>query len=601
MSRVQYEHWLISHVFFFTSIFSVICIWQGLEWVAIFQHAIIIFSLLFPVSYLLAKHTGALPFAIFISLTSICFFFLYAANSLSLYNWGDMISLSFMSLFVNDLPEMLQEYNYGFSGLILFFILIFTIILFCHIRLGKPEVAPSGKYRLFWLLCLITYPLWATSFDPVLLKHWHSEPVSRLFAKYTHDYMLIEIESQNKSVITEGDLKLINNSDKPNIIFIHLDAMRFDHTSISGYRRDTTPFINELVQKQGAIPVSRGLSTCSESICGMLGALGSFYIEHADNPQLIHQRLSNYGYRSGIIGVGDFNWDNVQSYLQPKTSFFHRSDLQSKFGIYDDYYVLNKLSKLDESLKFGQFLFLRFLSSHKLGLHFQKYQKYKPSEKSLLHLLFPAIDRKLATNTYDNYLFQADDILKKAYRLLKQKGYLENYLIVIYGDHGEALGEHEYYGHYKTLYQEEINVPIIFHSTMDLSQLDTRYATLQDIVPTVLDLLSLPTPNDLIGKSLLSKTDQRTSYHSSRTGYYAYISYTDKTWYKCIYNQMQDETELYELHSDPQETRNLTRQHPVLAEKYTQMIKEHFSIKSPLDPPVRKQKLPIKGELLSRG
>ena len=60
-------------------------------------------------------------------------------------------------------------------------------------------------------------------------------------------------------------------------------------------------------------------------------------------------------------------------------------------------------------------------------------------------------------------MLQADDCIARIMDVLEQKGYLENAVVVVTGDHGEALGERQpmMIGHGLGLYQESIHVPLI--------------------------------------------------------------------------------------------------------------------------------------------
>jgi hypothetical protein len=107
---------------------------------------------------------------------------------------------------------------------------------------------------------------------------------------------------------------------------------------------------------------------------------------------------------------------------------------------------------------------------------------------------------------------------------LKQSGEYERTLFVVVADHGEGLGDHGWQ-HHRLLYQEDIRVPLILvvpgrAPTPPVSAL----VRTTDIVPSVLQALSIPAPRPLSGRSLLPLLDgqpeePRTAFADAVNGY----------------------------------------------------------------------------------
>jgi arylsulfatase A-like enzyme len=70
---------------------------------------------------------------------------------------------------------------------------------------------------------------------------------------------------------------------------------------------------------------------------------------------------------------------------------------------------------------------------------------------------------QLARTTYSNCIRYLDDQIGRLLTDLKDRGLLQNTLVIITSDHGEHLGEHGLYLHGNSLYQELIHVPLIFY------------------------------------------------------------------------------------------------------------------------------------------
>jgi len=90
---------------------------------------------------------------------------------------------------------------------------------------------------------------------------------------------------------------------------------------------------------------------------------------------------------------------------------------------------------------------------------------------------------------YTAAMMRVDDHIGELQDELEARGIADETLVVFTGDHGEALGEHGYTGHGRTLYDEEINVPLAFdHDALPDRQVDTQVRTI-DILPTLLALV----------------------------------------------------------------------------------------------------------------
>src|SRR5690606_22898659 len=102
--------------------------------------------------------------------------------------------------------------------------------------------------------------------------------------------------------------------------------------------------------------------------------------------------------------------------------------------------------------------------------------------------------REAAINFYDNGVFQFDYYVGEVLDQLKSKGYLENALVVITADHGEALGDHGEFGHAKGVWFPVQHVPLImlrfgYEPPSAIEQ--PAMASQIDIAPTILHELGM--------------------------------------------------------------------------------------------------------------
>lgn len=102
--------------------------------------------------------------------------------------------------------------------------------------------------------------------------------------------------------------------DSPNILWITLDSVRADHTSIGGYQRDTTPALDELSSDgySSANCFAHGKSTLTSSgtiLTGLapsrntLGISGRYL---PDRVQTVSERFSDAGYETALLSRNSF-------------------------------------------------------------------------------------------------------------------------------------------------------------------------------------------------------------------------------------------------------------------------------------------------------
>ncbi|MCX6309927.1 MAG: sulfatase [Bacteroidia bacterium] len=171
---------------------------------------------------------------------------------------------------------------------------------------------------------------------------------------------------------------------------------------------------------------------------------------------------------------------------------------------------------------------------------------------------------------------------------LDSLGLTENTILVLWGDHGWHLGDHNLWCKH-TNFEQATRAPLIISAPGMKSSATKSPSEFVDIFPTLCELAGVPVPNHLAGKSQVSvmknpklkvKDFSVSQYprsasvsESERLGYAAgnYMGYSIRTnryrytlWMKNNFrsNQVFDTnlvfaTELYDYQSDPNETENL--------------------------------------------
>ncbi len=171
---------------------------------------------------------------------------------------------------------------------------------------------------------------------------------------------------------------------------------------------------------------------------------------------------------------------------------------------------------------------------------------------------------------YTAALHHVDAQLSELKAALDDRGLLDETLIVVTADHGEALGDHGYTGHGRTLYDEELHVPLLFaHPALPNRRVDPQVRTI-DIVPTILSLLEEPALKT--DGTALASADGQVIEEDQRLVAQAYPPFGEKyavrtPGWKFIDDRANEAVELYDLAADPDERTDVSDDHPeVVAE-----------------------------------
>jgi arylsulfatase A-like enzyme/Tfp pilus assembly protein PilF len=182
---------------------------------------------------------------------------------------------------------------------------------------------------------------------------------------------------------------------------------------------------------------------------------------------------------------------------------------------------------------------------------------------------------------YDGEVAFADSCVGEIVEKLKSLDLLESTLIVVVGDHGEAFGEHQEYGHGIFCYEEALEVPLIFYNPrlFPRGRRLTSRLNLIDIMPTILELYGLSIPPEVQGRSFASllagneAKNQRGVYFESMHGRdemgWAPLTGLIDGKYKYI---SLPQPELYDLAADKEEKENLFLKQNRLAKELDQKL-----------------------------
>jgi glucan phosphoethanolaminetransferase (alkaline phosphatase superfamily) len=157
---------------------------------------------------------------------------------------------------------------------------------------------------------------------------------------------------------------------------------------------------------------------------------------------------------------------------------------------------------------------------------------------------------------YDNCLRQVDRGLNELISGLRSNGQLNNTLLVVFGDHGEALGEKFDRGHGSYLYEHSMRIPFFISNPVlfkQARQVNARFQ-LKDVPSTVLSLLGLPSALNQ-SENIFSKSSDDPIYMSNVYQDYK-IGMIEGT-HKYVYRPRFETSFYYNLQTDPNENDNI--------------------------------------------
>ncbi len=112
-------------------------------------------------------------------------------------------------------------------------------------------------------------------------------------------------------------------------------------------------------------------------------------------------------------------------------------------------------------------------------------------------------DITLARDCYDDCIAFLDEQLGRLIDQLRSQGLLDNTVVIIASDHGEAFGDHKRFGHASDLHLDETGVPLVILSPdAPAGQVVEEPVSLRDLPATVMGELGLSASSPFPGQSL---------------------------------------------------------------------------------------------------
>ncbi len=111
---------------------------------------------------------------------------------------------------------------------------------------------------------------------------------------------------------------------------------------------------------------------------------------------------------------------------------------------------------------------------------------------------------------YDATLLDLDDATHTLFNGLRDRGLLDNTIVVVLSDHGESLGEHRLLEHRYSVHEPLLNVPLLVRYPAAVTPgRRAEPVSTQDLFATLLDLAGLPASEDPAVRSVSLMAEER--------------------------------------------------------------------------------------------
>jgi arylsulfatase A-like enzyme len=347
-----------------------------------------------------------------------------------------------------------------------------------------------------------------------------------------------------------------------NVLLITIDTVRYDHTTMGGYvkkkGRDTTPRLAELARRavnfEFANAPSAGTMASVPAIIMSRFFHSGIHLGPERRPMppkilpdntTMGEMMKTVGYHTGAITTHEYfnDWGLDQGFDTYDNELGAKPD---PYGIKADKTTDKAQAWIAKQGANKWFLWVHYIDPHGRYVAHPGETQYGATEEDI----------------YDGELHWTDKNIGKLLDYLAHTPNADKTIIVITSDHGDGFNEHGFINHGQKLYRELQNVPLIVYVPENepvsvlgpVSNLDI-FPTLADIAGA--DIRSLPVEGESLVPQLFYGRDAKDRVVFCETNYPDPLRAVISDRYKLIYNLKANVYELYDLHADPWEHKNL--------------------------------------------
>ena len=343
-----------------------------------------------------------------------------------------------------------------------------------------------------------------------------------------------------------------------NVVIVILESTGARFLRTYGSAQDPMPNLTRLAER--AIVFERAYTVYPESIKGLFATFCSRYpamdtraeAYAKDRTPALPGVLAAAGYRTALFHSGRFSYLGMRSLIEGRgfQTMEDAGDIggehDSSFGV-DEPSTVRRMLRWVDAVPRGEKFFLTYMPI--AGHHPYEVPEAGP---------WPETSEE---NRYLNALHYGDRALGMLIDGLRERGLEEKTLFVIFGDHGEAFGEHDgNFGHTNFIYEENVRIPylVVVPGAVNEPVRSRTMAGTIDTGPTVMDLLGVEAPAQWEGRSLLSGRPAMSLFFTDYS--LGLVGLRDGRW-KFIYSIESSRSSFFDLELDPHERHDLAAHH----------------------------------------
>ncbi|QVL57005.1 MAG: sulfatase-like hydrolase/transferase [Simkaniaceae bacterium] len=316
----------------------------------------------------------------------------------------------------------------------------------------------------------------------------------------------------------------INPDEKPHVMFLFVESLRSKDVGCLGGKHEVTSHLDALAKESyvysnfyaNSFPTFRAFYT---SLFGLPYSLEMKTTLSKNIPTYgLPDHLKELGYETnfftgahwGIGGIGPF-LKQIQAdrvFDKKEIEKFNPASTGGSWGIDDEYLLEMTLNHFEKHQNTPQFYSILTITSHHPWV----------LPKGYVSPEFPDLEE----GYYQNYLktlHYADHQVGNFIRKLKEKKLTKNLLLFVTGDHGLYFGEkNESLEFHRGNHKDNFHVPLMIYADGRIKEpkVIESLASQCDLLPTMMDLLSMKGYQHSIGRSLIRKEkNPRIFYHNS--------------------------------------------------------------------------------------
>ncbi len=365
---------------------------------------------------------------------------------------------------------------------------------------------------------------------------------------------------------------------RPNILFLSVDALRPDHLGVNGYERPTSPNIDAFARTAVRFENTYAQSTRSiRSMSSMMTGLYPSEIRYGEEIEwtsvdpsnvTLAERLREQRYGTAA-SMGSSYFERAHGFFQGFGEVVHNAERVRAAAPQQGLRMLNQLQQQDNPWM----VWIHLMNVHQPYLPEGTESRFGPTY----------------WDKYDDEIILADEQVGHVLDRLEELGLDDDTVVVLFSDHGEAMGEHGVYGHTTTLFEEELRATLMIRAPGIAPRVVTDRVGLIDVYATVLNLARLPIQRQVASHSLVPLMTGEAETLGEREliaeilpdGRFPYDrKVLLRGRYKLHWWVREGRFALFDLEDDPGEREDLSSERPELADELLGLLRAWTSSRS---------------------